>query len=159
MKLSRRLPLLRACTALVLAPVAAAQNFVFAPDQIPQGAPANSSYAENIDFADVDMHGDMDAINADGSDIGDDQNRLWINMGFAQSGTIKSERCSTYSQMNRSTTSRPFGLISPGSGGSRLGRLQSDEVGVLRRPHRVRDTRSRRRLQTSRLRATTCSLP
>ncbi len=86
--MSHRFPLLRVCTALLLAPAAAPQNFVFAPEQIPQGVPENNSSTENIDFADVDLDGDMDAVNADGSDFGNDQNRLWINLGFAQGGTI-----------------------------------------------------------------------
>ncbi len=67
---------------------AAAQSYQFASNQIPQGNPFNNSFTENVDFADVDLDGDMDAVNADGGDCCNDQNRLWINLGFAQAGTI-----------------------------------------------------------------------
>ncbi len=71
----------------VLAPLGAAQSFQFAPAQIPQGAPFNNSYSENFDFGDLDLDGDQDAVVADG-DCCNDQNRLWVNMGFAQGGTL-----------------------------------------------------------------------
>ncbi len=77
--------LLAACLASLQAK---AQSYEFANGQLPSGNPNNNSYTENIDFADVDLDGDMDCVNADGGDIGDDQNRLWLNLGFAQSGTI-----------------------------------------------------------------------
>src|SRR5688500_10458551 len=70
------------------ASLASAQTFQFAPLRIPQGAPFNNSYTENVDFADVDLDGDWDAVFADGGDFGNDQNRLWINMGGAQGGTL-----------------------------------------------------------------------
>jgi hypothetical protein len=70
---------IRATSALLLiaassAVPAAAQTFVQAPAQIPQGNPFNNSDTENVDFA-------------DGGDTGNDQNRLWINLGSAQGGT------------------------------------------------------------------------
>ncbi len=71
-----------------LSGIASAQGFQFAPQRIPQGAPFNNSYTENVDFADVDLDGDFDAIFADGGDFGNDQNRLWINMGGAQGGAL-----------------------------------------------------------------------
>lgn len=49
--------------------------------------PNEGSFTENVDFADVDLDGDWDVAVADGGDAGDDQNRLWINMGGAQGGT------------------------------------------------------------------------
>ena len=56
--------------------------------QIPQGSPFNNSSTENVDFADVDLDGDLDAAFADGGDSGNDQSRIWINQGFAQGGTL-----------------------------------------------------------------------
>ncbi|MFN0242932.1 MAG: hypothetical protein ACKVWV_08590 [Planctomycetota bacterium] len=63
-------------------------QLVGAPGQIPQGNPFNNSSTENVDFADVDLDGDWDAAFADGGDSDQDQNRIWINLGHAQSGTI-----------------------------------------------------------------------
>jgi hypothetical protein len=73
---------------LALQASASAQTYQFANGQIPSGSPNNNSFTENVDFADVDLDGDMDAVNADGGDCCNDQNRLWINLGFAQAGTI-----------------------------------------------------------------------
>ncbi|HUR28738.1 MAG TPA: VCBS repeat-containing protein [Planctomycetota bacterium] len=77
-----------AAASLVFASFASAQTFQFAPQRIPQGAPFNNSYTENVDFADVDQDGDWDALFADGGDFGNDQNRLWINLGGAQGGAL-----------------------------------------------------------------------
>ncbi len=66
----------------------ASAQYQFANAQLPSGNPNNNSFTENIDFADVDLDGDMDAVNADGGDCCSDQNRIWINLGFAQAGTI-----------------------------------------------------------------------
>ncbi len=54
---------------------------------IPSGSNNNSS-TENVDFADVDQDGDWDIGLADGGDDGNDQNRLWLNMGGSQLGTL-----------------------------------------------------------------------
>src|SRR5688572_7267924 len=67
--------------------VASAQTFVLAQNQLPTGA-NNNSATENVDFGDVDLDGDFDAIMADGGDSGNDQNRIWINLGGVQAGTI-----------------------------------------------------------------------
>jgi len=75
-------------SGLALASIAGAQTYVNNTAVIPQGSPANNSYSENVDFGDVDRDGDFDAIFADGGDSSNDQNRLWINQGFAQSGTL-----------------------------------------------------------------------
>ena len=48
---------------------------------IPTGGAANSSRTENVDFGDVDLDGDWDAVFADGGDAAQDQNRIWINRG------------------------------------------------------------------------------
>jgi hypothetical protein len=56
--------------------------------QIPAGTPFNDSFSENVDFADIDLDGDYDAVFADGGDCCSDQNRLWVNMGGLQGGTI-----------------------------------------------------------------------
>jgi hypothetical protein len=74
-------------TAISAAP-AAAQSLQKNTVQIPQGAPFNNSNTENVDFADVEHDGDFDAIMADGGDCCNDQNRIWINQGGAQTGTI-----------------------------------------------------------------------
>ena len=72
----------------LLSGLGAAQTYSFSNSQIPTGAPFNNSASENVDFGDVDLDGDFDAIFADGGDGGNDQNRIWINLGGAQGGTI-----------------------------------------------------------------------
>ena len=67
---------------------AMAQAMKNTPGQIPQGSPFNNSATENVDFADADLDGDFDAIMADGGDCCNDQNRIWINLGGAQAGTM-----------------------------------------------------------------------
>jgi hypothetical protein len=66
----------------------ASAQYVDTPGNIPQGNPFNNSRTENVDFGDTDLDGDWDAVFADGGDGGNDQNRIWINMGGAQSGTL-----------------------------------------------------------------------
>lgn len=72
---------------MALAGAATAQTYQLAPQRIPQGSPFNNSFTADLDFADVDLDGDWDVLLADGGDFGNDQNRLWINMGGAQGGT------------------------------------------------------------------------
>jgi FG-GAP-like repeat len=79
---------LSALGSLLCAGFAAAQTYSNNTTSIPQGNPFNNSYSENVDFADVDLDGDWDAAFADGGDSNNDQNRLWINQGFAQAGTL-----------------------------------------------------------------------
>jgi hypothetical protein len=76
------------CSGLVVAHTAAAQVFTNAASKLPQGNPFNNSFSEAVDFADVDLDGDFDAAVADGGDCCNDQNRLWINLGGAQGGSI-----------------------------------------------------------------------
>jgi hypothetical protein len=58
--------------------------FVDASASLPQ----TGSFTENVDFADVDLDGDWDIAVADGGDLGNDQNRLWLNQGGLQSGVL-----------------------------------------------------------------------
>ena len=50
--------------------------------------PASSGFTENVDFGDIDLDGDWDAVFADGGDNGNDQNKIWRNNGGAQGGTV-----------------------------------------------------------------------
>ena len=74
--------------AVALSGTASAQSYQFANGQIPSGSPQNNSFSENVDFGDVDLDGDFDAIFADGGDCCNDRNRIWINQGNLQAGTI-----------------------------------------------------------------------
>lgn len=67
---------------------AAAQTFVSQPGKIPQGNPDNDSWTEHVAFADIDLDGDYDALFADGGECCNDQNRLWVNLGGQQGGTL-----------------------------------------------------------------------
>ena len=71
---------------LALAAPAGAQ-FSIDNSVLPGGSNNNSS-TENVDFGDVDLDGDWDVALADGGDDGNDQNRLWINQGALQGGTL-----------------------------------------------------------------------
>ena len=68
---------------LTLGCLASTAQAQFVPNtaDIPSGAPDNASSSENVDFGDVDLDGDWDAVFADGGDNSLDQNRLWINDG------------------------------------------------------------------------------
>jgi hypothetical protein len=79
---------LLALAVAALALDAGAQTFTSNTTSIPQGAPFNNSTSESVNFEDVDQDGDFDAAFADGGDAGNDQNRLWINQGGAQGGTV-----------------------------------------------------------------------
>jgi hypothetical protein len=74
--------------ALVCAQQAGAQVFVNSPGNIPSGSPGNNSRTEQVDFADIDNDGDWDVGVADGGDCCNDQNRLWVNQGGLQGGTL-----------------------------------------------------------------------
>ncbi len=79
--------LLAPAAALALAAPAAAQLVRNTAD-IPSGSTFNGDLTENVDFADVDLDGDFDAIFAAGGDSTRDQNRIWINMGGLQGGVV-----------------------------------------------------------------------
>ena len=82
---SRLVPVV--ASALILGGAASAQ-FSNNTSDIPTSGSANNSYSENVDFGDVDLDGDWDAIFADGGDLGNDQNRIWINNGGLQGGVV-----------------------------------------------------------------------
>ncbi len=72
---------------LVLAAIAStagAQQFVRNTTDIP----GSSRDTEQVDFADVDLDGDWDAGFANGGDIANQQNVLWINQGGLQGGVV-----------------------------------------------------------------------
>jgi len=75
-------------TALFVLCAQSSAQFQDNTNQIPSGNPGNNSATENVDFGDVDLDGDWDAVFADGGDAGNDQNRIWINMGYDQGGTV-----------------------------------------------------------------------
>lgn len=76
-----------ACAAfvLVLADPGTAQIFVNSPSHLPSG-PNNNSPSFQVDFGDVDLDGDWDAVSASGGATGQYQTRLWINQGELQGG-------------------------------------------------------------------------
>ncbi|MEM7516205.1 MAG: hypothetical protein AAF368_04675, partial [Planctomycetota bacterium] len=79
-----------AFAAALLTSGANAQVFIDNTIDIPTSGSANNSSSENVDFGDVDLDGDWDAVFADGGDEGNDQNRIWINQGGLQSGLVGS---------------------------------------------------------------------
>ena len=64
------------------------QQFVQNPADIPSGNLENGGEQEQVDYADVDLDGDWDAGFAKGGANGNEQNRLWINSGGAQGGSL-----------------------------------------------------------------------
>ncbi|HET6203124.1 MAG TPA: FG-GAP-like repeat-containing protein [Planctomycetota bacterium] len=54
---------------------------------LPGTAPA-IGYTERLFFGDLDGDGDLDCVLADGGDLGNQPNRVWINMGGLQAGTL-----------------------------------------------------------------------
>jgi hypothetical protein len=83
MSLSPRALLVLPCSGL-FAVAAFAQAFTSQPAQIP----ATGSLTENVDFGDIDQDGDWDAVIADGGDSTQDQNRVYVNLGGLQAGTV-----------------------------------------------------------------------
>jgi VCBS repeat protein len=53
----------------------------------PGAAPA-IGYTERLHFGDIDGDGDLDCILADGGDFGNQVDRVWVNMGNLQAGTL-----------------------------------------------------------------------
>jgi hypothetical protein len=91
---------LAAVAALALPAVPArAQVFQDDPTSIPGGPVANGGFTENVELYDGDGDGDLDALWADGGDFGNEQNRVWINLGGAQggvAGTFADETAARY---------------------------------------------------------------
>ncbi len=74
---------------LALAPAAAAQLSDLQPGRnFVAEAAFGLNRSENIDFGDADNDGDMDAIVGNGGDFGQELNRIFINAGGAQGGTL-----------------------------------------------------------------------
>jgi FG-GAP-like repeat len=70
--------------AVALTVPSRAQLFTNGSAQIPQ----TGSLTEAVDLADIDGDGDWDAALADGGDTQQDQNRIWVNQGGFQGGSI-----------------------------------------------------------------------
>ena len=69
-----------------------AQSFVDNSAAIPSsGSPQNDTFAENVDFADIDLDGDLDATFANGGDLGNVQNSIWVNQGPSSLGLFLDE--------------------------------------------------------------------
>ncbi len=62
-------------------PVFSQATFMKNVADVPSSGPANNSNTNNIDFADVDLDGDWDAVFANGLGMSQEQNRIWINRG------------------------------------------------------------------------------
>jgi len=86
----RLLPFLAASAALVVvSQQTAAQLTDLQPGRNYTGvANFGLNRSENIDFGDADNDGDMDAIVGNGGDFGPEPNRIFINRGGLQGGTI-----------------------------------------------------------------------
>ncbi|MFT7484739.1 MAG: hypothetical protein ACI9F9_000583 [Candidatus Paceibacteria bacterium] len=75
-------------------------QFIKSNADIPSGG-GNASNTENVDFGDVDLDGDWDAVFADGGDSQQDQNRIWINLGpGANLGTFVDETGARFPAVN-----------------------------------------------------------
>ncbi len=75
---------LAAALALTSAPGA---QFTTDDTVLPSGLGIDSS-TEQVDFGDIDLDGDWDIAVADGGDLGDDQNRCWVNAGGLGGGIL-----------------------------------------------------------------------
>lgn len=73
---------------LALAPTSSAQIFQINTADVPASPPLVVRFGENVDFADVDLDGDWDVAFALGGDLGNLQDRIWINQGGLQAGSI-----------------------------------------------------------------------
>jgi len=74
------------CAAFLVAAAANAQPFQVDTVNVPQGAGFNGGFTENVELFDIDGDGDSDCLWANGGEMGNEQNRLWINRGFVQGG-------------------------------------------------------------------------
>ena len=71
-----------------LSAAASAQIFIRNVEAVPNQTGSSSRFTENVDFADVDLDGDWDAAFAHGGDLGNLQDRIWINLGGLQGGIL-----------------------------------------------------------------------
>ena len=85
-----RFTLLLASACVTLAATASAQLTDLQPGRnFPNGPTAfGGNHTENIDIGDVDNDGDFDVIVANGGDSGPQPNRIFINRGGLQGGTV-----------------------------------------------------------------------
>ena len=85
-----RFTLLLAAACVTLAATASAQLTDLQPGRnFPNGPTAfGGNHTENIDIGDVDNDGDFDVIVANGGDSGPQPNRIFINRGGLQGGTV-----------------------------------------------------------------------
>lgn len=73
------------------------QAFVLNNGSIPAtGSPQNNTFCENIDFADVDLDGDLDSAQANGGDLGPRQNTIWMNQGPSNIGVFVDETATRF---------------------------------------------------------------
>lgn len=70
----------------LLTSIVAAQSFVVDSSVTPGSPPFQRS--EEVELADVDLDGDLDAFFAEGGEMSGDPEELWINQGGLQGGTL-----------------------------------------------------------------------
>src|SRR6188768_1243615 len=70
----------------LLSSLGAPQSFVVDSSVIPGSPPFQRS--EEVELADVDLDGDLDAFFAEGGEMSGDPEELWINHGGLQGGTL-----------------------------------------------------------------------
>ncbi len=81
----------------VLGSTALAQGpFIDNTTNIPSGSSFNQHTSENVDFGDVDLDGDWDAVFANGGDNFQQQNRIWINQGPANLGVFQDQTATRF---------------------------------------------------------------
>ena len=78
------------CAWLVFGSVASAQLTDLQPGRNFPSATSNfgGGFSENLDFGDCDNDGDLDIIVGNGGDGSADKNRIYINNGGLQGGTL-----------------------------------------------------------------------